>query len=186
MNNAGFLDALVKAHELIVSLKSRGGVHGLLFCIKAGRVSTTIQQNYRLFFEFLCQEQVPLALVVTNLENEENMDAWWTMNKAHIEKSGIVPVTHVCITTVKGYQNAYEVRYFESRRKVLNMLKELGSRDACIVDVKDWFARMREFLIPATGLRSSRQKMLQMLMRRCKLRKEDAMQLLQRTEADWN
>ncbi|KAG2335694.1 hypothetical protein BDR05DRAFT_897936 [Suillus weaverae] len=188
MNNANYLDALVKAHELIVSLKNRGGVHGLLFCIKAGRVSNTMQQNYRLFFEFLCQEQVPLALVVTNLENEKNMDDWWTKNKAHIEKSGIVPVTHVCITTIKGYQNAYEARYFESRKKVLNMLKELGSRDACSVDVSSWFARMckklREFLVPAKGLGKSRQKMLQMLTKRCKLCKEDAVQLLQRIETD--
>jgi hypothetical protein len=74
LNNAGYLDALVNAHELVVSLKSRGGVHGLLFCIRAGRISTTIQQNYRLFFEFLFQEQVPLVLVVTGLENEPNMD----------------------------------------------------------------------------------------------------------------
>ncbi|KAG1725507.1 hypothetical protein EDB19DRAFT_1643988 [Suillus lakei] len=188
MNNAGYLDALVKAHELIVSLRNRGGVHGLLFCMKAGRVSTTVQQNYRLFFEFLCQEQVPLALVITNLENEDNMDDWWTKNKAHIENSGIVPVTHVCITTIKGYQNAYEARYFESRKKVLNMLRELGGSDACSEDVSSWFLRMckklRQFLVPAKGLGRSRQKMLQMLTKRCKLRKEDAVQLLQKIDAD--
>ncbi|KAG1727252.1 kinase-like domain-containing protein [Suillus occidentalis] len=129
MNNAGYLDALVNAHELVVSLKSRGGVHGLLFCIRAGRISTTIQQNYRLFFEFLCQEQVPLALVVTCLENEPNMDNCWTMNKGTCRK----------IPALIG-------------------LRGCGTR--------------------------SRQKMLQMLMRRCKLRKEDAIQLLQRIEAD--
>ncbi|KAG1848070.1 hypothetical protein DFJ58DRAFT_796753 [Suillus subalutaceus] len=188
MNNAGYLDALVKAHELIVSLKNRGGVHGLLFCMKAGRVSNTMQQNYRLFYEFLCQEQVPLALVITNLENEENMDDWWTKNRAHIENSGIVPVTHVCITTIKGFQNAYQARYLESRKKVLNMLKELGDRDPCSVDVSSWFARMckklREFLVPTKGLGRSRQKMLQMLTKRCKLRKEDAVHLLQRIDAD--
>ncbi|KAG2104631.1 hypothetical protein BD769DRAFT_1505374 [Suillus cothurnatus] len=192
MNNAGYLDALVKAHELIVSLKNRGGVHGLLFCMKAGRVSNTMQQNYRLFYEFLCQEEVPLALVVTNLENEENMDDWWTKNKAHIENSGIVPVTHVCITTIKGYKDIYAARYFESRKKVLNMLKELGNRDACSVDVSSWFARMckklREFLVPTKGLKSSRQnmrtEMLQTLTKRCKLRKEDALHLLPRIDAD--
>ncbi|KAG1805440.1 uncharacterized protein BJ212DRAFT_1391781 [Suillus subaureus] len=165
MNNAGYLDALVKAHKLIVSLKNRGGIHGLLFCIKASRVSNTVQQNYRLFYEFLCQEQVPLALVITNLENEENMEDWWTMNKAHIENARIVPVTHVCITTIRGYQNAYEARYIESRKKVLNMLKELGSCDACSVDESVWFARMSkklgEFLVPTKELGKNRQKMLQ-------------------------
>jgi hypothetical protein len=109
-------------------------------------VSNTIQQNYILFFEFLCQEQVPLALVITGLENEKSMDAWWTMNKVHIENSGIVPVTHVCITTIQGYQNAYEARYFEPRKKVLNMLKELGDRDGCSVDVSSRLARMEKKL----------------------------------------
>ncbi|KAG1886638.1 hypothetical protein F4604DRAFT_1280086 [Suillus subluteus] len=187
MNNAGYLDALVKAHELIVSLKNRGGVHGLLFCIKAGRVSNTMQQNYRLFYEFLCQERVPLALVVTNLENVEDMDDWWTKNRVHIESSGIVPVTHVCITTIKGYKNAYQARYLESRKKVLNMLKELGSRDLCLVDESVWFARMGkklgEIFVPTKGLGRSRQKMFQILTKRCKLRKEDAVHLLQRIDA---
>ncbi|KAG2367138.1 hypothetical protein BDR07DRAFT_1272910 [Suillus spraguei] len=150
-NNAGYLDALVKTHELVVSLKNRGGVHGLLFCVKAGRVSTAVQQNYKLFFEFLCQGQVPLALVVTNLENEEKMDDWWTKNKAHVENSGIVPFTHVCITTIKGHQNEYEARYFESRKKVLNMLMELGTRDASLLDVSDRspriYKKLRELLL---------------------------------------
>ncbi|KAG0697665.1 P-loop containing nucleoside triphosphate hydrolase protein [Suillus ampliporus] len=188
MNNTSYLDALVKAHELIVSLKNQGGVHGLLFCMKGGRVSSTMQQNYRLFYEFLCQEQVPLALVVTNLENEADMDEWWTRNKAHIEKSGIVPITQVCITTIKGHDNVHEKRYNESRKKVHNMLKELASSEACSVDVGSWFARMckklREFLVPAKGLGRSRQKMMQMLTKRCKLCKEDAAQLLQRIDSD--
>jgi hypothetical protein len=182
MENAGYLDALVKAHELIVSLKNRGGVHGLLFCVKAGRVSNTMQQNYRLFYEFLCQEEVPLALVVTNLEYEENMDDWWTKNKAHLENSGIIPVTHVCITTIRGYKDAYATRYFESRKKVLNMLKELGNRDACSVGANNWFTRKREFLFSTKMLRRDRQKMLQVLTKRCNLRKEDAVHLLQRID----
>ncbi|KAG1764878.1 hypothetical protein EV702DRAFT_1204802 [Suillus placidus] len=187
MDSASYLDALVKAHELIVSLKNQGGIHGLLFCIKGGRVSRTIQQNYRLFYEFLCQEKVPLALIVTNLENEVNMDDWWTRNKAHVEKSGVVPVTQVCITTIKGHQNAYENRYLESRKKVHDMLRVLGSAEPYSMDVSSWFARLcrllPEFLLSAKTLGRSRQKMLRMLTKRCKLRKEDAMQLLQRIDS---
>ncbi|KAG2346144.1 hypothetical protein BDR05DRAFT_907251 [Suillus weaverae] len=186
MDSASYLDALVKAHELIVSLKNQGGIHGLLFCIKGGRVSRTIQQNYRLFYEFLCQEKVPLALVVTNLENEVNMDDWWTRNKAHVENSGVVPVTQVCITTIKGHQNAYEDRYLESRKKVHDMLRVLGSAEPYSMDVSSWFARLcrllPELLLTAKTLGRSRQKMLRMLTKRCKLRKEDAVQLLQRID----
>ncbi|KAG1857838.1 hypothetical protein DFJ58DRAFT_771767 [Suillus subalutaceus] len=187
MDSASYLNALVKAHELIVSLKNQGGVHGLIFCIKGGRVSRTMQQNYRLFYEFLCQKKVPLALVVTNLETEVNMDDWWTRNKVHVEKSGVVPATHVCITAIKGHQNAHENKYFESRRKVHNMLRVLGRAEPYSIDTSSWFGRMcrllPELLLTAKTLGRSRQKMLQMLTKRCELRKEDAVQLLQRIDS---
>lgn len=187
MDSAGYLDALVKAHELIVSLKCQGGIHGLLFCIKGGRVSRTMQQNYRVFYEFLCQEKVPLALVITNLENEVNMDDWWTRNKAHVEKSGVVPVMQVCITTIKGHQNAYENRYFESRKKVHDMLRVLGSAEPYSVDVSSWFTRMcrllPELLLAAKTLGRSHRRMMRMLTKRCQLRKEDAVRLLERIDS---
>ncbi|KAG1889129.1 hypothetical protein F4604DRAFT_1568616 [Suillus subluteus] len=188
MNDKSYLDALVKAHKLIASLQNQGGVHGLLFCIKGGnRILESTQQNYRLFHEFLCQGKVPLALVITNLENEENMDDWWTNNQDDIKEYGIAPVTQVCITTIKGLKNVYEEKYSESRKKVCDMLTTLGRGDACLVDI-NWFARMckrlRQFFIPGKALGKSREKMLQTLTKRCKLPKQDAVQLLQRIESD--
>jgi hypothetical protein len=189
MNNANYLDAVAKAHELIRSLQEKGGVHGLLFCIRGGRVSDTLQKNYRLFYEFLCQGKVPLALVITGLENEQNdMDSWWAQNKAHVEHFGIYSVRQACITTIKGYGNVYEKRYIESRKKMHRMLSELACSIACLVDVNR-FARVRkeprEFL--ASGkvpwvVSKSRTKMMQVLIKRCNLRKEDAAQLLRRIE----
>jgi hypothetical protein len=188
MNDKSYLDALVKAHKLVTSLQNQGGVHGLLFCIKGGnRILDSTQQNYRLFHEFLCQKKVPLALVITNLENEENMDDWWTNNQGDIKEYGIDPVTQVCITTIKGLRNVYEDKYSESRKKVCDMLATLGRGDAYSVDI-NWFARMcnrlRHFFIPGKALGKSREKMLQTLTKRCKLPKQDAMQLLQRIELD--
>lgn len=188
MNDKSYLDALVKAHKLVASLQNQGGVHGLLFCIKGGnRILESTQQNYRLFHEFLCQEKVPLALVITNLENEENMDDWWMHNQDVIKEYGIAPVTQVCITTTRGLRNAYEDKYLESRKKVCDMLATLGVGDACSVDV-NWFARMckklRQFFIPGKALGKSREKMMQTLTKRCKLPKQDAAQLLQLIESD--
>ncbi|KAG1725506.1 hypothetical protein EDB19DRAFT_1833744 [Suillus lakei] len=119
MNDRSYLDALVKAHKLIVSLQNQGG-----------NMEST-QQNYRLFHEFLCQEKVPLALVITNLENEENMDDWWIKNQADIKEYGIAPVTQACITTIRGLRNVYEDKYLESRKKMCDMLDILGRGDAC-------------------------------------------------------
>ena len=190
MNNASYLDAVAKAHELILSLQEKGGVHGLLFCIRGGRVSETLQKNYSLFHEFLCQGKVPLALVITGLENEQHdMDSWWAQNKAHIENSGIRSVRQACITTIKGYSNVYEKRYIESREKMHRMLSELAFGTACPVDANGWFTRvckkLREFLAPGKipwVVSKSRAKMMQVLMKRCNLRKEDAVQLLRRIE----
>jgi hypothetical protein len=82
MNYANYLDAITKARRLIVE---KGEVRGLLFCIRGGRISETMQKNYSLFYKFLCEEKVPLALVITGLENEpDDMDNWWLQNRAHV------------------------------------------------------------------------------------------------------
>jgi len=183
----------VEAHKLIVSLEKQGGIHALLFCIRGGRISSTVQQNYRLFYEFLCHQKVPLALIFTGLENEPvDMDNWWKNNKAQVELSGIASFRQVCITTIMGYNNACEERYLESRRKMHDLLNELGRVPAHSVEVSSWFARMckklREFLVPVKlpWLKSlSRENLMkQMLMTRCNLSKEDAVQLLQRISDD--
>ncbi|OJA12119.1 hypothetical protein AZE42_06623 [Rhizopogon vesiculosus] len=182
LNNAAYQDATTKARELILSLREKGGVHGLIFCFRGGRISETVQRNYSLFYESLCQKQVPISLVFTGLENEQgDMDNWWTQNQAHIEKSGIACAAHACITTIKGYNNAYEQRYLESQNKMHKMLNELACGTACPVDADGWFTRvcqkLRQFLAPGKVPRAvgkNRSKMAQILTKYCKLRKEDA------------
>ncbi|KAG1761997.1 hypothetical protein EDD22DRAFT_602053 [Suillus occidentalis] len=89
LQSGEYLTAISNAYGLINTLKERGGVNLLLFCIRGGRVTATMQSNYRLFFEFLCEEKVPLALVVTNLEREVRMEDWYTRNMGHLEKHNI-------------------------------------------------------------------------------------------------
>ncbi|OJA09841.1 hypothetical protein AZE42_10826, partial [Rhizopogon vesiculosus] len=118
------------------------------------------------------------------------MDNWWTQNQAHVEKSGIASVAHACITATKGYNNAYEKRYLESRKKVHKMLNELTCGAACLVDTDHRFARvtvykLRGVLAPGKVpwvVGKSRAKMMQVLTKRCKLQKEEATQLLRRIE----
>ncbi|KAF8552005.1 hypothetical protein OG21DRAFT_1394569, partial [Imleria badia] len=74
--------AIGQACELIQDLTSEGGVDLLLFCIRAPRITGTSQANYRLFYEVLCRSSVPVAFVVTHLEQEKevHMDSWWDRN----------------------------------------------------------------------------------------------------------
>jgi len=189
MNTTNYLGPVAKAHELILSLQEKGGVHGLLFCIRGGRVSETLQKNYRLFYEFLCQEKVPLSLVITGLENVQDMDNWWAQMKAHIENAGIHSVRQACITTIKGYRDVYEEKYVESRKKMHRMLSELAYDAACPVDANGWFIRvgrkLQEFLTPGKipwVVSKHRAKMMQVLIQRCNLSKGDAVHLLRMIE----
>ncbi|KAG2746430.1 hypothetical protein P692DRAFT_2041402 [Suillus brevipes Sb2] len=109
-----YLTAILNACGLINTLKERGGVNLLLFCIRAGRVTATMQSNYRLFFEFLCEKKVPLALVVTHLEREVRMEDWYTRNMGHLEKHNIRSAGHACITAAI-LDGRYGDKYEESR-----------------------------------------------------------------------
>ena len=46
-----YLKALENAHEFVVKLGAVGGVHLLLFVMKAEKIETTTQSSYRLFLD---------------------------------------------------------------------------------------------------------------------------------------
>src|SRR5262245_54795882 len=53
-------DAVQKLWDLINHLAD--GVHLLVFVMRAPRITQTCEQNYKLFFETLCQRRVPIAI----------------------------------------------------------------------------------------------------------------------------
>ncbi|KAG2351852.1 P-loop containing nucleoside triphosphate hydrolase protein, partial [Suillus spraguei] len=53
-----YLNAVENAYRLIQDLERQGGIDLLLFCMRAGRLTTTLENNYRLFYEFLCDKKV--------------------------------------------------------------------------------------------------------------------------------
>jgi hypothetical protein len=109
-----YLTAISNAYGLINTLKERGGVDLLLFCIRGGRVTAAMQSSYKLFFEFLCEEKVPLVLVITNLEREERMEDWYTRNVGHLKKHNIRSAGHACITAANLLDGRHRDKYEES------------------------------------------------------------------------
>ncbi|KIJ07949.1 hypothetical protein PAXINDRAFT_89580, partial [Paxillus involutus ATCC 200175] len=97
----GYLAAIEKAYQLIISLSEAGGVHLLLFCMRGDRITATKQSNYRLFCEFLCNRKVPVALIVTGLERETVMEDWWSRNESNAIRYGLHNAGHACITAVR-------------------------------------------------------------------------------------
>ncbi|KAL4074296.1 P-loop containing nucleoside triphosphate hydrolase protein [Scleroderma yunnanense] len=148
----GYFDAIEKAHNLIRSLSETGGIHLLLFCMRGGRITATVQSNYRLFHEFLCNKQVSIALIFTGLEREQKMEDWWYRNHKNIEKYGIHSRGHACITAVQDPDDPDQVAKYEESRETLLALLQGCTKDGTpmVMDTTNWLAmflwRMKSLL----------------------------------------
>lgn len=100
MGDVGHLNAIEQVCELIRDLSKTSGINLFLFCHRRGRITTTAQRNYVLLYEAVCRKSVPLAVVVTHLEQEERMEDWWDQNAVIFEQRGIEVFGHACVTTL--------------------------------------------------------------------------------------
>jgi hypothetical protein len=87
-------------------------------------------QNYELFYNVFCQKKVPIVIIITGLENEENMDKWWEWNKHVFNDYKMKFDGHTSTTARKGkvVQGIphYKEEYEESKKKVERLIY-----DAC-------------------------------------------------------
>lgn len=170
----GYYTAIVKAYSLIQKLSKAGGVDLLLFCIRGNRVTATTQSNYRLFYEVLCDKQVPIALVITHLEREHKMEDWWTRNEGNILKYGIKCAGHACVTGITNREE--KVR--ESREAIRHLLSQHGGQGRFTMPPDPWFIRLLEHLASLVSTNSSLGKdVSRILTKRCGLDEETAQSL---------
>jgi len=134
--------AVGQLYHLIQSLENNG-VSLLVFCIRGPRIRETTIKNYQLFYSYFCLAEVSIALVVTGLENEEPMDAWWPKNKDAFDKQGMKFNGHACVTATKGKMKQgryiHEEEFAESRLKVRTLI--VDTRDTVPWKMKrvPWF-----------------------------------------------
>ncbi|KAF8557124.1 hypothetical protein OG21DRAFT_1505755 [Imleria badia] len=186
MGVSGYLEAIEKAYEFVVKLRAAGGIHLLLFCMRGGKIRAVTLNNYRLFFERVCNTKVPIALVFTGLEGEVEMEDWWTRNKSHIEHYGIKSNGHACITAVQDDTPGDDLKYTESQRRIRELLKTcaLKNNEAFLPEPHSWLAMFGK------GIRSSiekhtsptRRDVTQVLTHRCKLDRETARKIVDMME----
>ena len=144
-----YLIALEKAHDFINKLVAAGGVHLLLFCIRATRLTATIQSNYRLFSEVVPPTKVPIALVFTGLEGEIKMEDWWTRNKTVIERYGLRNDGHACVTGVTDRTHRQDLNYAESQKTIRELLKRCCLKTSASLpppEPRDWFLRLENVM----------------------------------------
>ncbi|KAF9236320.1 hypothetical protein BU15DRAFT_64050 [Melanogaster broomeanus] len=133
----GYVGAIEKAIDLIQRLNETGGISLFLFCIRGNRVTATTQSNYRLFYEVLGKKQVPIALAITHLERETEMEDWWDRNVKKLEKSSIVVAGHACLTTLEGNQ-----KYSRSREVMQDLLLQYDSQMKFTMPSEAWMGRL--------------------------------------------
>ncbi|OJA11376.1 hypothetical protein AZE42_05165 [Rhizopogon vesiculosus] len=117
--------------SLVDDLKT---VNLLVYCIRGTRFRKIVADNYNIFCKSICGRacgpKVPIVLVITGLENEDNMDDWWKENKAYFDKYRLEFCGYVCITATRGralkdgpgymFQDLYDV----SQKKVMKLLAD--------------------------------------------------------------
>ncbi|KAG1737390.1 P-loop containing nucleoside triphosphate hydrolase protein [Suillus lakei] len=185
-----FLDAVENAYNLIQELERKGGIDLLLFCMRAGRLTTTLQTNYRLFHEFLCDKKVPIVVVITHLENEVGeMDAWWKRNQKYFRNREVHVAGHACITAVSGNFN-FPLRHEESRATIRKLVKEFtadGQKQTWNGGDNLFVSFMRklwELLVARGNRKPPRKKMVFRLTKRCGISPDVAKQLVDRIRND--
>lgn len=137
-----YLTAIVKANVLITQLLRTGGIRLLIFCIRKGRITAVTQSNYRLFRDILCQNQVPVAFVITGMEDQQPMEDWWHRNAALFKKSNLFCTSHVCVTATRGLNNVYARQYQLSQVAIHNTLLEHLPNTSWKAERTGWFIHL--------------------------------------------
>ncbi|KAG1852208.1 P-loop containing nucleoside triphosphate hydrolase protein [Suillus subluteus] len=177
-----YLDAVENAYSLIQNLEKQGGIDLLLFCMRAGRLTETLRNNYRLFHEFLCDKKVPVVVAVTHLETEPIMEDWWGRNEKTFRSQQMHVVGHACITT-KNHFN-FQSLYEDSRVIIRNLVKQCtadGQRQAWIGG-NVFVSLMRKLKQLLVGNSHVKKAIIPRLIKRCGMSPDVAKKLAKRID----
>lgn len=56
--------------------------------MEKGRIKKSLDENYKLFVDAICMNEVPVVLVITHCEMEITPGTWWNENKINFDKYG--------------------------------------------------------------------------------------------------
>ncbi|KDQ59830.1 hypothetical protein JAAARDRAFT_33403 [Jaapia argillacea MUCL 33604] len=134
--------AIANLYKLV--RKMDGGVNLLIYVIRGPRITESTSDNYRMFYEAFCQRNVPIVLVVTGLENEDPMDAWWDRNHYAFTNYRMEFSGHACITATPGKCDEqghfmFEREYDESKPKVFHLILEYSLQSPWKMESTSWF-----------------------------------------------
>lgn len=112
---AGRAEAYLK--QLLHDLAETSGIDLLIYCVRGTGVRSALLTNYYLFYSAICRKKVPIAIVITGLENQEGgMDTWWLKNERRLSALRMHFDSHACVTTLQPSTGTWNTTLRERRR----------------------------------------------------------------------
>ncbi len=142
-------DRAIESLQVLVRSLKDGGVSLLVYCIRGSRLRDIVKINYDLFHKIICGGKVPIVVVVTGLENEDNMDDWWKDNSEDFFRRGMSFSAHACVTTTKGKvkksgQHMFEAEYNRSVGWVQEIIVSHCAKRSWTPDSSTWLWNIAE------------------------------------------
>ncbi|KAG1778922.1 hypothetical protein EV702DRAFT_144856 [Suillus placidus] len=124
-------------HELMSPRSD--GIGLLVYCVRSTRARRALIRNYNIFYSAICRKKVPIVVVVTGLENEPDMESWWSANGKEFKSRGMHFEDHACVTTLRKHSGISDVftRRIEESSEVLRNLVVNNCSDWVVDD--SWF-----------------------------------------------
>ncbi|KAH7889067.1 hypothetical protein F5I97DRAFT_1804005, partial [Phlebopus sp. FC_14] len=125
-------------------LVKAGRIHLLLHCIRGPRFRRAWLKNHQIFHSTIFRKQVPIAVIVTGLENhEEDMEQWWGTNGRELLRQMHFDA-HACVTTLDANRvdsPVLKLRCAESRKTIISLITKTYSHPG-----QDWRAHQNPWL----------------------------------------
>lgn len=173
LDTKGYTEAIADTYLAIDTLRQRGGIDLLLYCVRDEEIEK-MKGHYRLFHEVFCDEEVPVALVVTSRGISHKV------YKAIFRSHKIACVDYVCanIASTPGRSNsAADTESQKAIKELLVKCCDAGPNPRSTL--QQLWRRVQKLVGTDQSHRSlKRNEVSALLTRRCKMQQEVVEQLL--------
>jgi hypothetical protein len=122
-------------------IRELDGVSLLIFCIR-GRIRDNAHANWLFFFDAICDKKVPIIVVSTCWEHEDDLEGAETQVRNALKMYSMVPKAVACVVSIWGRNNEHEVKYQQSQHRLRTLCVQCRLKEPWRKDKDEWFAQL--------------------------------------------
>jgi len=126
---------------LYTLIRRLDGVSLLIFCVR-GRISGNARANWLFFFDVICDKKVPVVVVSTCWEQEEDLEVAEAQLWDSLKKYSMDPKAVACVVSIWGRNNEYEEGYKLSQQRLRNLIMRCCMQEPWSKDKDEWFSKL--------------------------------------------